>query len=238
MSNCRIRLYQDSDYDRVREVYSKSVKDLTPDGFYLALRSFHIRLFIFIVFLLLLVTVRSFLASIFGVVLMLIFVWWCSRDFFHSYVRVTFSSDMLDIQKTYMQGDSHRFWVAEYGGTVVGMVAVIPSPLVNGEMGMELKRMAVIEGQRGKGIATALCKTVLDFARTRGSKVVVLETSTVQTTAQRMYVRMGFRKIKTYDYGKIKARLIGIRALAGATDHGSMGFIYKMRNTALKRKCI
>ncbi|NXP29349.1 CMLO6 acetyltransferase, partial [Scytalopus superciliaris] len=48
---------------------------------------------------------------------------------------------------------------------------------------------------RGRGLARALCREVLAFARARGFGAVVLSTSMVQVAAQRLYEGQGFRKV-------------------------------------------
>ncbi|NXK70442.1 CMLO5 acetyltransferase, partial [Sylvietta virens] len=60
---------------------------------------------------------------------------------------------------------------------------------------LELKRMSVSREQRGRGLARALCREVLGFARARGCGAVVLSTSVVQVAAQRLYEGLGFRRV-------------------------------------------
>ncbi|NXQ59572.1 NT8F2 acetyltransferase, partial [Anthoscopus minutus] len=60
---------------------------------------------------------------------------------------------------------------------------------------LELMRMSVAREHRGRGLAQALCREVLAFARARGYGSVVLSTSMVQVAAQRLYEGQGFRKV-------------------------------------------
>ncbi|NWY99366.1 CMLO5 acetyltransferase, partial [Loxia curvirostra] len=60
---------------------------------------------------------------------------------------------------------------------------------------LELKRLSVSREHRGRGLARALCREVLAFARARGYSTVVLSTSVVQVVAQRLYEGQGFRKV-------------------------------------------
>ncbi|NWT62963.1 CMLO6 acetyltransferase, partial [Erythrocercus mccallii] len=62
---------------------------------------------------------------------------------------------------------------------------------------LELKRMSVSREHRGRGLARALCREVLAFARARGYGSVVLSTSVVQVAAQRLYEGQGFRRVGT-----------------------------------------
>ncbi|NWW40354.1 NAT8 acetyltransferase, partial [Panurus biarmicus] len=60
---------------------------------------------------------------------------------------------------------------------------------------LELKRMSVSREHRRRGLARALCREVLAFARARGYGAVVLSTSMVQVAAQRLYEGQGFRRV-------------------------------------------
>ncbi|XP_053314013.1 probable N-acetyltransferase 8B isoform X4 [Spea bombifrons] len=214
MPDYSIRQYQDSDFEMARYVYGQSVKDLTMVAFHQALRFPHIRLFVVATFLLILVTTGSLLLSSLSLVSAALVLWMCSRDFFHSYVKNTFSADMLDFQKFYMQREGYGFWVAESGGQVVGTVAASTFSLPSGEKHVELKRMSVIKSHRGKGIAKAFCRTIMDFARRGGCAAVVLETSLAQTDAQKLYEGMGFRQTRSFHSPNITARLIGNKMLS------------------------
>uniref|UniRef100_A0A8C2T2A1 N-acetyltransferase domain-containing protein n=1 Tax=Coturnix japonica TaxID=93934 RepID=A0A8C2T2A1_COTJA len=88
------------------------------------------------------------------------------------------------------------FWVAEADGRVVGTVGVMPA----GEGGLlVLKRMAVRKDYRGRGVAKALCRAVLDFARRRpGCAAVVLNTIMLQHDARALYERLGFRRQRRF----------------------------------------
>lgn len=57
----------------------------------------------------------------------------------------------------------------------------------------EIKRVFVTDAARGKGVARALCSALLIQARSDGFKRVVLDTSKSLTTAQRLYVSLGFQ---------------------------------------------
>ncbi|NXV90207.1 CMLO acetyltransferase, partial [Calonectris borealis] len=63
---------------------------------------------------------------------------------------------------------------------------------------LALKRMSVRKDYRGLGIATALGRTVLAFARQRGCRAVVLNTLMLQHEARALYERLGFRRHRRY----------------------------------------
>ncbi|NXG89684.1 NT8F2 acetyltransferase, partial [Stercorarius parasiticus] len=70
-----------------------------------------------------------------------------------------------------------------------------------------LKRMSVRKDYRGLGIAKALARTALDFARQRGYRAVVLNTLMLQHEAQALYEHLGFRRHQRYvlptSYGRL-----------------------------------
>ncbi|NXS58018.1 CMLO acetyltransferase, partial [Brachypteracias leptosomus] len=63
---------------------------------------------------------------------------------------------------------------------------------------LALKRMVVRKEYRGAGIATALCRTALAFARQSGCQALVLNTLMVQHEARALYERLGFRRHHHY----------------------------------------
>ncbi|KAL8206515.1 UNVERIFIED_CONTAM: hypothetical protein K2H54_006846 [Gekko kuhli] len=147
-------------------------------------------------FCLLLTSSKSLLLPILAVTLLLAmgrqllgYVW--SR-----YIDHCLQEDLLDIQATYMQGKGSRFWVAEADECVVATVGARPSEEHQEEL--MLKRMSVRKDYRGLGIARALCKTVISFAREHGYRSVVLNTLMVQHEARALYSSVGFRVYHHY----------------------------------------
>ncbi|CAH2299163.1 probable N-acetyltransferase camello [Pelobates cultripes] len=193
MSDYHIRLYQDSDYDRVRDLFAKGILEHTQVAFSHALTLPHIWIFMTGVFLLPLLASCSFIISVLSVFLVLAGLWLGTQYLYISYVKHALSDDLLDVKKYYLQRDGYCFWVAESAGEVVGTVAATPSFYPGGERHIELKRMSVAQSHRGKGIAKALCRTLIDFARKRGCEAVILGTSHSQRAAQILYEAMGFR---------------------------------------------
>jgi GNAT superfamily N-acetyltransferase len=57
----------------------------------------------------------------------------------------------------------------------------------------EIKRVFVTEGARGLGLAKAICKGLMDQARTDGFTRTVLDTSRSLTAAQSLYASIGFQ---------------------------------------------
>ncbi|GCB79744.1 hypothetical protein scyTo_0019603, partial [Scyliorhinus torazame] len=84
------------------------------------------------------------------------------------------------------------FWVAVLDGNVVGIVAARGNEEDNT---VELRRMSVDFDQRGKGIAKALGRKVLEFAVLNNYSAVVLGTTAVKPAAHKLYESLGFRYV-------------------------------------------
>lgn len=89
-------------------------------------------------------------------------------------------------------------WVARDpdggGGDLVGSVAI--RVLDGGDMA-ELKRMYLDPAYRGQGIGRALLNRAIDWARDRGCRVIVLDTSGAMVAAKGLYESAGFVRTGT-----------------------------------------
>ncbi|MEE9381666.1 MAG: GNAT family N-acetyltransferase [Hyphomonadaceae bacterium] len=81
--------------------------------------------------------------------------------------------------------------VAELDGKVVGCLALLP---MQGDS-VELAKMAVDEGVRGRGIGLALLDQAVITSAAMGANAIWLESNTVLQTAIRLYQRAGFEKL-------------------------------------------
>ncbi|MEQ2200813.1 N-acetylaspartate synthetase, partial [Xenoophorus captivus] len=90
------------------------------------------------------------------------------------------------------------FWVAVLDGCVVGIVAAQGQEDDNT---VELRRMSVDSRYRGKGIAKALGRRVLEYAMRNNYAAVVLGTTAVKLAAHKLYESLGFcRTSQSEDY--------------------------------------
>ncbi|XP_072263069.1 probable N-acetyltransferase CML1 [Pyxicephalus adspersus] len=198
MSDYNIRLYKDSDYDTVRDIFARGITEHWPMALYHTLSLPRVWLLILVVFLLALVTTGSSIASCIAAITVILALFLWIRYILFTYVSQCLATDMLDIRKNYLQRDGCCFWVAESAGEVVGIVAAAPYLSPGGQNPVELKRLSVPKKHRCKGIAKALCMTVIDFAQKSDYKTIVLETSVFHVDSVRLYKRLGFRITKTY----------------------------------------
>ncbi|MBK6315239.1 MAG: GNAT family N-acetyltransferase [Blastocatellia bacterium] len=81
-----------------------------------------------------------------------------------------------------------EIFLAVSAGVVYGTCAVIPRDHET----VELAKLAVAESARGRGLGKRLSLAAIQWARNRGSRCVVLVSSTKLTTALGLYERLGF----------------------------------------------
>ncbi|KAM5227844.1 putative N-acetyltransferase CML1 [Ctenodactylus gundi] len=205
-----IRKYKESDRKPVLQLFAQGMYEHVPATFRHMLRLPKTLLVIFGVPFSLLLISGSWLLAIMSSFTLLLFLWYLARYTWNDYVENCLRTDMADISKSYMSTRGSCFWVAESGGDVVGTVgalAVESPPL--GKKQVELFHLSVSMKHRGEGIAKALVRTVLQFAREQGYNEVVLSTSILQHSALAVYQKMGFQNTGQFFLNK-NWRLMGI----------------------------
>lgn len=219
MSDYCLRLYKDSDYHTARDLFACGLLEHSNRAFHHAIWRPHIWLPALAVLTLPALNLMSITMSILAVIVAIVAIWFCARYMYTFYIDYALSDDMLDIVKYYLQRDGYCFWVAEStGGEVIGTVAALPSSDPGGEKHLELRRLSVAKEHRGRGVAKALCRTLLDFARKRGCEAVVLTTTLSQWDARNMYEKFGFRQTHTFHLPGLLSRVLDFRFLAYRYD--------------------
>ncbi|XP_035426861.1 probable N-acetyltransferase camello [Cygnus atratus] len=195
MADYRIRPYRDEDYEAVREVFATGMNEYVPALCLHVLRQPWVLLVLGCVFCLLLASSRSLLLPVLALTLLLALGRQLLGCAWSTYIERCLGDDLRDIRAAYMESPGARFWVAEADERVVGTVGVRPA----GGEELALKRMAVRKDYRGRGIAAALGRTALAFARQqRGCRAVVLNTMMLQHEARALYERLGFHRHRHY----------------------------------------
>lgn len=105
------------------------------------------------------------------------------------WIDQTANPDLDDIMGTYVLA-GQTFVVAEQNGEIVGTGALIVEEETDGR----LVRMSVDGRQRRLGIGRALVRHLLDEARRRGYRRVLVETNDDWTDAIQLYLACGFTR--------------------------------------------
>jgi GNAT superfamily N-acetyltransferase len=95
--------------------------------------------------------------------------------------------DLLDVVGHYQRG-AGGFWVAMDGAVVVGTVGLLDIGQGDGA----LRKMFVAPAHRGSGVADALLRTCLHWAKARSLRRVLLGTTEQFRAAHRFYEKSGF----------------------------------------------
>uniref|UniRef100_A0A8C5BNQ3 N-acetyltransferase domain-containing protein n=2 Tax=Gadus morhua TaxID=8049 RepID=A0A8C5BNQ3_GADMO len=210
MDRLRIREYRSEDYQEVRRLYAAGFSEKTHSLFVHVLTRPWVQLALLAPLLGVLVLSGSALAALAAAALLLSGTRLAVGQLLDRGVRLGLREDLQDIGASYMTpGRVACFWVAEDGpgGPLVGTVGVLPCVTQPGAW--ELKRISVRRDQRGRGVARALCGEAVAFAARSGVRRMVLYTSMLQDDAQRLYLRLGFRKVEEFLWPSLAARLVG-----------------------------
>ncbi len=195
MASFHIRQFQERDYKQVVDLFSRGLKEHIPASFCHVLTLPRTPLVLVGVPLAIVLLSDSWLLAVLCIFFMLLFLWFLVCRAWNKYVSKCLHTDMADIPKSYMNARGSCFWVAESEGEVVGIVGGLPvkdPPL--GKKQLQLLHLSVCSQHRGQGIAKALVRTVLKFARDQGYSSIVLKTSVIQQVAVTLYYSMDFQK--------------------------------------------
>lgn len=194
MNEIKIRRYEDADDEDAKEIFTLGMSEHVPSSCLHVLKQPPTQMLLACVFCGLLASSKSLLLPILAVTLLLAAGRQGINYMFSSYIQISMDQDLNHIRKAYLEQANSCFWVAECQGRVVGTVACRPAE--KSECCLELKRLSVKHSHRRLGIAELLCRTVAEFTQKKGFAAVVLYTSVVQTDAQKLFDRIGFKRVK------------------------------------------
>ncbi|NWX43906.1 NAT8L synthetase, partial [Steatornis caripensis] len=143
------------------------------------------------------VVTKSFLLTCCLPIFLMGMRYYFSRKVILHYLDCALHTDMSDIEQYYMKPPGSCFWVAVLDGNVVGIVAARGNEEDNT---VELRRMSVDSHYRGKGIAKALGRKVLEFAMLNNYSSVVLGTTAVKMAAHKLYESLGFKHVGVVEH--------------------------------------
>ncbi|XP_056616964.1 probable N-acetyltransferase camello isoform X1 [Triplophysa dalaica] len=205
MAEIKIRRYHEDDDEDVKDIFTLGMSEHIPSSCMHVLKQPLAQMFLGCVFLALLTSSMSIILPVLAVTLLLAAGRQAVSYMFTKYITLSLDQDLNHIRQTYLEQPNACFWVAEVQERVVGTVACLPAE--NAGNYLELKRMSVRKSHRGQGIAKALCRIVAEFARERGCGGVLLHTSVVQTDAQKLYEKMGYKKVREFEVPEFIAKM-------------------------------
>lgn len=100
--------------------------------------------------------------------------------------------DLLDIHRSYQQPGG-EFWIAVSDGKVVGTIGLM---LKENHCAI-LKKFFVKKEFRSQKVGLALYNELLQYAISKGVRLILLDTPAVAHASHRFYEKAGFRKIST-----------------------------------------
>ena len=98
--------------------------------------------------------------------------------------------DLLNIHEAYINNGGN-FWMAIDNGQVVGTIALMR---IDDEWSV-LKKFFVHADYRSQRVGLRLYEKLLEFARGKGYRHIILDTPSVATKSHSFYERAGFRRI-------------------------------------------
>ncbi|XP_014692109.1 putative N-acetyltransferase 8B [Equus asinus] len=195
MAPYHIRKYQESDRKRVLGLFSQGMAEHVPATFRHTLKLPRTLVLLLGGPLAVFPVSGSWLSALVASLTLLTTLWFLANYSWTQHIVKFLQTDLSDITKYYFSERGSCFWVVESEGQVVGTVGAVPveEPTLQKKQ-VELLRLSVALEHRGQGIAKALVRTVLQFARDQGYSEVVLITSIMQFSALALYQSMGFQE--------------------------------------------
>ncbi|XP_058539657.1 N-acetyltransferase 8 [Neofelis nebulosa] len=216
MAPYHIRKYRENDRTRVLDVFSQGMNEHIPTTFCHILKLPRTLVLLLGVPLTLFLFSGSWVLALIASLILLAALRFLSRYPWTKFIAMSLRTDMSDITKTYLGKPGSCFWVVEAEGQVVGIMGVLPATLQKEKL--QLLHLCVAPEHRGQGIAKALVRTALQFARDQGYSQVILITSMVQHSAWALYQHMGFQKTHQF-FSSMICRLVAIP---------TVGFVYHL----------
>uniref|UniRef100_A0A8D0ECP4 N-acetylaspartate synthetase n=1 Tax=Salvator merianae TaxID=96440 RepID=A0A8D0ECP4_SALMN len=196
-----IRTFHPSEQDVVRRIFYEGIMERIPNTAFRGLKDQPFTQLVYgTMTVICFVVTKSFLLTCCLPIFLMGVRYYFSRKVILSYLECALNTDMSDIEQYYMKSPGSCFWVAVLNGNVVGIVAARGSEEDNS---VELRRMSVDSKYRGKGIAKALGRKVVEFAMLNNYSSVVLGTTAVKVAAHKLYESLGFKHVGVVEHYRL-----------------------------------
>uniref|UniRef100_U3I9P5 N-acetylaspartate synthetase n=1 Tax=Anas platyrhynchos platyrhynchos TaxID=8840 RepID=U3I9P5_ANAPP len=196
--NVYIREFHPSEQEVVRRIFYEGIMERIPNTAFRGLKQQPLTQLLYgLLAVICFVVTKSFLLTCCLPIFLMGMRYYFSRKVILHYLDCALHTDMSDIEQYYMKPPGSCFWVAVLDGNVVGIVAARGNEEDNT---VELRRMSVDSNYRGKGIAKALGRKVLEFAMLNNYSSVVLGTTAVKMAAHKLYESLGFKHVGVVEH--------------------------------------
>ncbi|XP_063807742.1 N-acetylaspartate synthetase [Pseudophryne corroboree] len=193
-----IREFQPTDQEFARRIFYEGIKERIPSSAFRGLQHQPVLQCVYAVLILMsFVVTNSLLLACCMPIFLLGMRYYFSRKIILNHLEGALRTDMSDIEQYYMKQPGSCFWVAVLDGKVVGIVAARGNEEDNV---VELRRMSVDSNYRGKGIAKALGRKVLEFSMVNHYSSIVLGTTAVKIAAHKLYESLGFKHVGVVEH--------------------------------------
>ncbi|XP_039203569.1 N-acetylaspartate synthetase [Crotalus tigris] len=193
-----IRPFHPAESEAVRRIFYEGILERIPNTAFRGLKDQPLAQLLYAaVAVICFVVTKSLLVTCCLPVFLMGLRYYFSRKVILNYLECALNTDMSDIEQYYMKSPGSCFWVAVLNGNVVGIVAARGNEEDNT---VELRRMSVDSKYRGKGIAKALGRKVLEFAVVNNYSSVVLGTTAVKVAAHKLYESLGFKHVGVVEH--------------------------------------
>ncbi|NP_001096350.1 N-acetylaspartate synthetase [Xenopus tropicalis] len=193
-----LREFQPADQEFARRIFYEGIKERILSSAFRGLKYQPLLQSVYAVIIIMcFVVTKSLLVTCCMPLFLLGMRYYYSRKIILNHLECALRTDMSDIEQYYMKQPGSCFWVAVLEGKVVGIVAARGNEEDNV---VELRRMSVDSNYRGKGIAKALGRKVLEFAMLNHYSSIVLGTTAVKIAAHKLYESLGFKHVGVVEH--------------------------------------
>lgn len=98
--------------------------------------------------------------------------------------------DVIEVESAYLETGG-EFWVVELNSTIVGTAAY--QPIARGQNAVEIRKMYLLPGVRGKGLGKFLLKQLENAIAALDYQQIWIETASVLTEAVKLYEHNGYQ---------------------------------------------
>ena len=198
----KIRSYRESDRKECREIFTEGMQELVTLVSHVVFPRF-LQYIALTTVLAIIMSIRwsiwVLIVDVFVAVVVLAVLYIDVYVECWKFINECLTTDLTDINKSYMSNEGSHLWVAEWKEKVVGMVGLLHNESHKPGVS-ELQRMSVASSCRKMGIGGKLLDAVLEHAQQQRIEKIILTTTSAQSPAIRLYKKYGFRLMTVFPY--------------------------------------